>query len=148
MQEPTYDHINIPSELSTAIVFFNKSSNSVANHTLLKQYATFTTFISNFQGVTNRDGVLPCDPNYFANTVNPTILKDCFIFPTNTYIDLSYYRQTQTSFGFDASFSCSNPFNCSSTSTYYTSTANVFRDLFLNYSFTLYFTSRTLNQKA
>ena len=148
VQQPTYDRINIPQDFRLALTFYNKTSNSVANHTILKTIATFKTFINDYLGIINQDGVLSCDPQYFSNTINPITLQDCFTFPSNVYIDLSFYQQVQTSFGFTASFSCSNPFNCSTSNAFYTNSSNNFKAVFANYSFIIYFTSRILTQNA
>ena len=91
---------------------------------------------------------MSCDPLYFSDTTNPTTLKDCFIFPKDTYIDLSFYQGVHTTFGFDSFFTCSNPFNCSFGKPYYTTKTNNFTTLFSNFSFTLYFTSRILTHDA
>lgn len=120
----------------------------MANHTLLKQYAIFNTFILNYQGTTHKEGILPCSRDYFLDTINAVPLEDCFIFPANRAIDFSFYNWVQSSFGFTSKFTCTNPFSCASGDPVYVNSTNNYASIFSTYSFTLYFTSRTLTQSG
>ena len=59
--------------MRVAMVFYNKTDNQIANHTLLRQYLTVTTYqITNSRATIKSDSILPgCDPAYFQNTYNP-----------------------------------------------------------------------------
>jgi hypothetical protein len=148
VQTPTYDYLDIPSEFKTAIVFYNKTSSAVANHTALQNYLNFNTYVSNYLGLTNKDGVEACRKDYFASTVNPVVLEDCLIFPSDKRIDFSFYLQSPTRFGFMSELKCNNPFQCAyAGNTYYLVFTNI-TTIYQELSFTLYFTSRSLNHKG
>lgn len=99
IQQPPYTRINIPKAFKAAIVFNNNTDQSIANHSLLAQQATFKAYLTQM-GSQKYEAVEQCDPNYFSNTINPITLEDCFIFPANSQIDFSYYSNTASTFGF------------------------------------------------
>ena len=146
VQQTPYYSMNIPHDFKTALVFYNKTNNQIANHTLLLQTMNVQAFKASGTGTTLKIGsVEACNPNYFANAVNPITLTDCFIFPSNSQIDISYYASTgSVTFGFTTSIICSDPFNCYSGKTSYTNAQNAVSSLFNNYTYTLYFTSRII----
>lgn len=46
LQQPSYTRLVIPRDFKTALVFYNKTSNQVANHTRLKEIATFNAYLT------------------------------------------------------------------------------------------------------
>lgn len=134
-----------PHDLRMAIVFYNKTSNAVANHTLLKAYTKPIVFQSNgngdnifYQSVTN------CDPKYFSDAVNPVTFTDCFIFPKNKSVELSIINAIQSKIGYKFAFTCYSPFFCKTGGTTMTTQQNNAIAWFSNYSFTFYFSTRVL----
>jgi hypothetical protein len=73
LQQTPFGNITIPKDMRIALVFYNKTDNRIANHTLLRQYLTVTSYqITNSGSTIKSDTILPaCDPSYFQNTFNP-----------------------------------------------------------------------------
>ena len=141
-QLPSSNNLYIPATFRAAIVFYDKSTQTVANHTHLRTISTFKTFLNNVQGTSYKDGIQTCNPDYFSGTINAVTLTDCFIFPDGKLIEFISSNTNPTSFGFQTGFACTNPFSCTAGSAAHTNATNNFADVFANYTFTLYFTAK------
>lgn len=148
VQQPPYARLVLPRDFRAALVFRNKTSSRVANHTLLRQLATFKAYLTQNNSISQAESIEACQSGYFGDTVNPVELEDCFIFPNNREVDFSYYRHSSTSFGFLSGFDCQNPFFCKASDSLYNTTRNQYSKLFSDYFFTLYFTSRVITPQG
>ena len=147
-QLPISTNLYIPDTFKLAIVFYDKITQTVANHTQISSIATLNTFLNNIQGNTFKDGVQACDPNYFSNTINPPTLTDCFMFTNKKLIEMISSTTNPVSFGFVTSFRCSNPFSCATGTASHTTATNNFADVFTNYTYTLYFTAKVFSNNG
>lgn len=67
LHQTPFGNITIPRDFRTALVFYNKTDNSIANHTLLRQLMSVVTYqMSSTSRTIKSDTILSsCDPNYF-----------------------------------------------------------------------------------
>ena len=67
--------------IKMAMVYTNKTSGVVANHTFLRSLFRPRIFQSNQKGTeVNFEPADYCDSKYFMDAVNPIELTDCFLF--------------------------------------------------------------------
>ena len=94
----------------------------------------------------NSDVTTDCDLSYFSTALNPPDnFTDCFIFAKNSKIDISYtLTNGLVSFGLYAYPYCSDPFKCLLNSTTRNAVFNNFSNIFNNYTYTLYFTTKVM----
>ena len=85
-QQPISNNLYIPTTFKTAIVFYSKSTQTIANHSYLSTISNFNTYLNTITGSTFKDGILSCNPNYFDGAINSMTLTDCFIFPDGKFI--------------------------------------------------------------
>lgn len=150
LQQPPYGNITTNRDFKAALVFYNKTSNQIANHTLIKQNILINTFVAtpNVLSTTLKTDtvITSCDTNYFSNALNPPPnFTDCFTFPPYSKIDITYLPSNgYLLFGFFAYTYCLDPFRCSPSSTGLLAYQNNFASIFNNFTYTIYFTSRVL----
>ena len=147
-QLPISTNFYIPDTFRLAIVIYDRNTRTVANHAALRNISTFNSFLNSITGSSFTDGVQNCDPNYFANTINPVILKDCFMYSDKKMIEFISSTTNPVSFGFQTAFSCNNPWSCAQPSSSLTTAQNNFADVFTNYTFSLYFTSKVFTKEG
>lgn len=133
-------------DFKIAVVFKNKIDNSVANHTAILDFAyshggeQYGDYSQTYQ-----QSMEKCDPNYFADAINPVILTDCFIFPSHAKYYAFEYFGSQT-FLVYVLFSKKdhNPFNgiYHSLNSYQTKLENLLQ----KYYYQVYFTSKIIDK--
>lgn len=147
-QLTAYQDFQTPKDIKMAIVFFNKSSNAIANHSSLisffspKIYTAFGSLNPQYQ-----ETVTSCDPNYFSDAVNPVPLSSCYTFSPNKNFTYAYQPGTSNPFsivGFYFTFNCLNPFFCATGQSAMVSVQSNLVALFTNFSATFYFSTRVL----
>jgi len=78
-------------DIKLAMVFTNKSSNTIANHTQLRTIMKPRVYQTNQNGVEiNFEPADYCDSSYFSDAVNPIVVEDCFLFAPNRLVEFSY----------------------------------------------------------
>lgn len=147
-QLTAYQDFQSPYDIKMAIVFFNKSSNAIANHSELlsffnpKIYTAFAYLNPQYQ-----ETVATCDPDYFADAINPVSLSSCYTFTPNKTFTYAYQPGTSNAFsivGFYFTYNCFNPFFCATRGSTLVSVQSNLVALFRNYSATFYFSTRVL----
>jgi hypothetical protein len=77
-------------DFKVAISFRNKITNVVYNHSKLSEYMNAYLYFTNVNN-TYQQKFISCDPNYFmSNTINPIQLEDCIQIPAKILFDISY----------------------------------------------------------
>jgi hypothetical protein len=134
-----------------AVVFYNKTSGTVANHSLINTYFDTRMFTSNYLGSsTNIEAATLCNSsniNYFADAVNPVTLTDCFLFTPNKAFLYAYAvggAVPLSQVGFTFVYSCFNAFFCKSGGSTMTAVQSNMVAAFTNYSMTFIFSTRVL----
>jgi hypothetical protein len=133
-----------------AVVFYNKTSNAVANHTALTSYFDPRIIAINSNGNPQYyEMITSCDPNYFADAINPVTLTSCYSFTPNKAFTYSYVNSVSSAYsnsivGITFIYHCFNPFTCTTTGAEQILVQSNLVSLFTNYSATFYFSTRVL----
>lgn len=128
----------------------NRNDNSIANHSelLTWAYSDFAEQLADYSAYYYEEA-WSCRPDYFADAINPVELKDCFIFPENSLLDMFadygvYTRYSNIYYWFTAQDSI-DPF----TSAFAGTIGGNYRkldDLLNNYYYVVYFTSKLMDR--
>lgn len=134
-----------------AVVFYNKTSGTVANHSLLSTFFDTRLFASNYMGSNlNVEAATRCNSSnidYFSDAVNPVPLTDCFLFTPKKAFLYAYAPVTTNAMsqvGFVFAHTCYNAFFCRSGGSTLTSVQNNMIAAFTNYSITFILSTRVL----
>ncbi len=133
------------------LVFYNKTSGTVANHSLINTIFDTRMFTSNYLGInTFIETATLCNSSnldYFSDAVNPVTLTDCFLFTPNKAFLYAYVVNgvvPLSQIGFTFFYNCFNAFFCRSGGSAMTAAQNNVIAAFTNYSLTFIFSTRVL----
>lgn len=137
------------SDFKIALVFRNKKTGLVANHSKIVEFAksTFSEWMPDYSAF-YQEGPVACRPDYFADVRNPITLEDCYIFPENASFNMmfKYGGWTQMSYRLTAKPS-PNPFDATRGSSLNSMQAQLENFLIENY-YELLFTSKIVNSEG
>lgn len=77
-------------DFKLAIVFRNKQSGTVYNHTFLLDNLKALIYSANHTNVLYYESLMTCNRQYFLNDINGELLEDCLLIPDYVQYDAGY----------------------------------------------------------
>lgn len=112
---------NTGDDVILAMVFRNKKTGELANHTDLLENMNSNGYYYGRDSIYKTD-LEPCRPEVFRNSINAMEVSDCVMLPANLEYDITPVSGFIPNLELAFTYKCDDVFKCSSTSPYYNQT--------------------------